>query len=69
MKANRYDSSVKLREILMGEYTFYINGEYKTVEADYFEGALRQAGIEEGEEYNLVELIVLTTNALRRHYT
>ena len=52
----------------MGEYTFYVHGEYRTVEADYFEGALRQAGIEEGEEYNLVELIVLTGNVLCRHY-
>jgi hypothetical protein len=41
----------------MTEYTFYINGEYKTVEAEDLEGALKEAGIEEGEEYDLVETV------------
>jgi len=39
----------------MSEYTFYINGEYKTVEADTEEEALKEAGIEEGDAYSLVE--------------
>ena len=34
----------------MTEYTFYINGEYKTAEAEDLEGALKEAGIEEGED-------------------
>jgi hypothetical protein len=36
-------------------YTFYVNGEYKTVEADTEEEAIREAGIEEGDIYDLVE--------------
>lgn len=36
-------------------FTFYINGDYRTVEADTEEDAIREAGIEEGDEYNLVE--------------
>ena len=36
-------------------YTFYINGEYKTVEADTEEDAIKAAGIEEGDVYDLVE--------------
>ena len=39
----------------MTTYTFCINGEYKTVEADDLVGALKEAGIEEGDEYDLVE--------------
>jgi len=42
-------------EVIMMEYTFYINGEYKTVEAEDLEGALREAGIKEGDDYDLVE--------------
>ena len=42
-------------EVIMTEYTFFINGEYKTVEAEDLEGALKEAGIEEGDEYDLVE--------------
>jgi hypothetical protein len=38
----------------MTEYTFYINGEYKTVEADTKEEAVKEAGIEEGDAYDLV---------------
>ena len=39
----------------MTQYTFYINGEYTTVEADSEEEAIRKAGIEEGDAYDLVE--------------
>ncbi len=39
----------------MTKYTFYINGVHKTVDADTEEEALSAAGIQEGEEYNLVE--------------
>jgi len=39
----------------MTEYTFFINGGYKTAEAEDLEGALKEAGIEEGEGYDLVE--------------
>jgi len=39
----------------MTQYTFYINGEYKTVEADSEEEAVKAAGIEEGDAYDLVE--------------
>ena len=39
----------------MTMYTFCINGEYKTVEAEDLEGALKEAGIKEGDEYDLVE--------------
>jgi len=39
----------------MTQYTFYINGEYKTVEADSEEEAVKGAGIEEGDTYDLVE--------------
>ncbi len=39
----------------MTMYTFCINGEYKTVEADSEEEAVQAAGIEEGEVYDLVE--------------
>ena len=42
-------------EVIMTQYTFYINGEYKTVEADTEEDAAREAGIEEGDVYDLVE--------------
>jgi hypothetical protein len=44
-----------LGEVKMTTYTFYINGEYKTVEADTEEDAIREAGIEEGDAYDLVE--------------
>jgi hypothetical protein len=40
----------------MTTYTFFINGEYKTVEADTEEEALKEAGIEEGDVYDLVEV-------------
>jgi hypothetical protein len=39
----------------MTEYTFFINGEYRTVEADSEEEAIEEAGIEEGDAYDLVE--------------
>ena len=38
----------------MTQYTFYINGEYRIVEADTEEDATREAGIEEGDVYDLV---------------
>ena len=39
----------------MTMYTFYINGVYKTVEADSEEEAIKEARIEEGDAYDLVE--------------
>jgi len=39
----------------MTKYTFYINGEYTSVEADTEEEAIKEAGIEEGDAYDLVE--------------
>ena len=39
----------------MTEYTFCINGEYRTGEAEDLERALKEAGIKEGDEYDLVE--------------
>lgn len=39
----------------MTTYTFYVNGEYKTTDADSEEEAIKQAGIEEGAAYDLVE--------------
>jgi hypothetical protein len=39
----------------MTEYTFFFNGEYATVEADSEDDAIRGAGIEEGDAYDLVE--------------
>jgi len=39
----------------MTKYTFYINCEYKTVEADSEDDAIWEAGIEEGDAYDLVE--------------
>jgi hypothetical protein len=46
---------VKLGEVIMTQYTFYINGQYKTLKADTEEEAIRKAGIEEGDAYDLVE--------------
>jgi hypothetical protein len=46
---NKTDSIVNLGGggvVTMTEYTFFINGEYKTVEADTEEEALKDAGIE-----------------------
>ena len=39
----------------MTEYTFFFNGEYMTVEAEDLKGALKEAGIKEGDEYDLLE--------------
>ena len=39
----------------MPQYTFKINGEYKTVDAFDFNDALKEAGIEENDDYELVE--------------
>ncbi len=39
----------------MTQYTFYINGEYTTVEADSEEEAIKEAGIKDGDTYDLVE--------------
>ena len=39
----------------MTRYTFYINEEYKTVEAETEEDGIKAAGIEEGDVYDLVE--------------
>ncbi len=39
----------------MPQYTFGINDEYKTVDAFDLEEALREAGIDEDDDYELVE--------------
>ena len=39
----------------MPQYTFKINDEYKTVDAFDFDDALREAGIDENDDYELVE--------------
>ena len=39
----------------MTMYTFCINGVYKTVEADNEDKAIKEARIEEGDAYDLVE--------------
>lgn len=39
----------------MPQYTFKINDEYKTVDAFDLDDALREAGIEENDDYELVE--------------
>jgi hypothetical protein len=44
-----------LGEVIMTTYTFFFNGEYTTVEADTEEEALKEAGIEEEDAYELVD--------------
>ena len=39
----------------MTRYTFRINDEYKTVDAFDFDDALKEAGIDENDDYELVE--------------
>ena len=39
----------------MPQYTFKIKGEYKTVDAFDFDDALEEAGIDENDDYELVE--------------
>jgi hypothetical protein len=39
----------------MTTYTFYVNGEYKTIEVQSEEEDVREAGIKEGDAYELVE--------------
>ena len=39
----------------MPQYTFRINDEYKTVDAFDFDDALKEAGIDENDDYELVE--------------
>jgi hypothetical protein len=46
---------VNLGEVIMTQYTFYINGDYKTVEADSEEEAIEKAGLSDGDTYDLVE--------------
>jgi len=58
---NPYKLTKKVRqrvipgEVTMTMYTFYINGEYKTVEANTEEEAIKEAGIKEDDAYSLVE--------------
>ena len=40
----------------MTTYTFYVNGDYKTVESDTEEEGIEAAGIKEGDVQNLVEI-------------
>jgi hypothetical protein len=44
----------------MTEYTFSINGEYKTAKVDTEEEALKEADIEEEQEYSLVDADIVT---------
>jgi len=39
----------------MPQWTFKINDEYKTVDAFDFDDALEQAGIDENDDYELIE--------------
>jgi hypothetical protein len=39
----------------MPQWTFKVNDEYKTVEAFDFDDALEQAGIDENDDYELIE--------------
>lgn len=39
----------------MTTYTFYINGDYRTVDADSEEDAVEKAGLTDGDIYDLVE--------------
>ena len=39
----------------MPQYTFKINDEYRTVEAFDLDDALREAGIDENDDYEIVE--------------
>ena len=50
----------------MTEYTFFINGEYKTVEADTEEEALKEQAFKKGMFTISWRLIALETNALSR---
>jgi hypothetical protein len=52
---NNTDQRVILGEVNMTKFTFYINGDYKTVEADTEEEAIKEAGIKEGDAYDIVE--------------
>ena len=51
----------------MTEYTFFINGEYTTAKVDNVEGTLKEARIEEGEEYSLVETDIYRENPVEIH--
>lgn len=48
----------------MTQYTFYFNGEYTTVEADSEEEAIKKAGIQDGDTYDLVETDTLDDKCL-----
>jgi len=39
----------------MPQWTFKVNDEYKTVDAFDFDDALEQAGIDENDDYELIE--------------
>jgi hypothetical protein len=54
---------VNLEEVIMTQYTFYVNGEYKTVDAATEEEAIKAAGIKEGDAYDLVETEASMTSA------
>lgn len=41
---------------MMAEYTFKMKEKYRTVEAEGFDEALRKAGINEGEMYEIMEI-------------
>jgi hypothetical protein len=43
------------RRVIMPQYTFKINDENRTVEAFDLDDALRKAGIDENDDYELVE--------------
>ena len=48
----------------MTMYTFYINGGYRTVEADTEEEAVEKVGITSGDKYDLVETDTLDDKCL-----
>jgi len=47
---------LKIGEVIMTMYTFYVNGLHKTVEADSEEEAMKEARIKEDDAYSLVEV-------------
>jgi hypothetical protein len=51
---NKTDES-QSGEVFMTTCMFYLNGDYKTVEAESEEQAIKEAGIEAGDAYDLVE--------------
>jgi len=61
---NEIYQRANLGEAKMTMYTFYINGGYRTVEADTEEEAVEKVGITSGDKYDLVETDTLDDKCL-----